>query len=70
MKKKDQIGTNAGIIWRRLEADLTDTKVPRLIKECRIKKDDFYMALGWLAREDKIKLIEIDESMYVFPVNT
>jgi len=53
--KKAQIGINAGIIWKTLDSDLTDTKINNVMKKSKLKKEDFYMALGWLAREHKIR---------------
>ena len=65
---KKQIGTNAGKIWNRLEkGELTDTKLSKIKKDCQLAESDFYLALGWLAREDKIKLIAEDKNVYVFP---
>jgi hypothetical protein len=56
--QKEQIGINAGIIWTTLDGGLTDTEINSVMKKCKLKKEDFYMALGWLARENKIKFIK------------
>jgi|GEM_PF-1415716 len=68
--KTNLIGLHAGKIWHQLERDLTDTRIPKLAKDCRLKRADFYLALGWLARENKIKIIEFDEIPYVFPLES
>ena len=48
--KKEQIGKNAGIIWKTVESSFNDTEINTVIKKSKLKKEDFYMALGWLAR--------------------
>jgi hypothetical protein len=49
----DEYGRNAGKIWEALNTDgcLTQTK---LIRNTKLKKDEFNSAIGWLARENKI----------------
>jgi len=51
----DNFGSNAGKIWNALNkhGPLNQNK---LIKTTGLKKEDFYTAVGWLAREDKICL--------------
>jgi hypothetical protein len=51
----DNFGLNAGKIWNALSkhGPLTQNK---LMKTTRLKKEDFYSAIGWLARENKICL--------------
>ena len=50
---KKEIGTNAGRIWEFLnikgEMPITEIK-----KKLKLKEFDLHIALGWLAREDKI----------------
>jgi hypothetical protein len=65
---KSKIGTNAGKIMKRLEGELTDTSTKNIKKECSMKDLDFYLALGWLAREDKIKFYHDNNSAYLFPI--
>jgi hypothetical protein len=55
--KKEQIGINAGIIWKILDSDITDTEIDKVMKKSKLNKEDFFMALGWLAREHKIKFL-------------
>jgi len=65
---KTQIGSNAGKIWNRLEkGELTNTKLSKIKKDCQLAEVDFFLALGWLAREDKIKFIDEEKNVYVFP---
>lgn len=63
---KTQIGTNAGKIWHILKSGgLTDTSIHIVKKVCKLNDFDFFMALGWLARENKIKFLE-GKSMYIY----
>ena len=50
---EEYYGANAGKIWKVLEkhGNLTENK---LIKNTRLCEEDFYAAIGWLARENKI----------------
>jgi hypothetical protein len=51
---KDRIGEIAGKIWTILgeKQNVDISKLPKILKE---KGETVYQALGWLAREDKIK---------------
>jgi hypothetical protein len=54
MKKNiEDFGLNAGKIWRVLENNGTLPQ-NRLIETTKLMAEDFYVAIGWLAREDKI----------------
>jgi len=51
---EEKVGTMAGQIWRALEGKggLTQKEIK---KEAKLKTDkDFYLALGWLLRENKV----------------
>jgi len=53
----DTIGCNAGLIWNALnEADALGIK--QLKKATKLKDKEMYLALGWLARENKILIAE------------
>jgi hypothetical protein len=49
----EEYGRNAGKIWKTLDkyGPLTETK---LMKTAKLNEDEFYAAIGWLARENKI----------------
>ena len=49
----DEFGRNAGKIWETLNANgpLSQT---RLLRNIKLKNDEFFSAVGWLARENKI----------------
>jgi hypothetical protein len=50
----DQFGWNAGKVWK-----ILNTKGPlkegTLLNSTKLKEDEFWAAVGWLAREDKIR---------------
>jgi hypothetical protein len=50
---KTRIGTNAGKIWRFLNQN-GESSIPELRNALSMKGSDVSMALGWLARENKI----------------
>jgi hypothetical protein len=62
---KNIIGTNAGIIWQYL-----DTKggcpTKELLKHLKMNEKEFYMALGWLTRENKIAFYEKEKIEFVY----
>lgn len=53
INKIEDFGLNAGKIWETLSyhGALTQT---HLIKKTKLRNDEFYAAVGWLARENKI----------------
>jgi len=50
-----QIGENAGLIWRILDNE-GDLHINNLISKLKINENEIYSAIGWLARENKIKI--------------
>lgn len=55
------IGNWAGAVWEVLNQKGALT-VKEIKKETKLREKDIYAALGWLAREDKLKFIELPES--------
>lgn len=51
-----KIGENAGRIWGALQEGALDLKA--LKKATKLKNEDLYLALGWLAREGKLTFEE------------
>ncbi len=53
INKMRDFGRNAGKVWDTLDVhgSLTQTN---LMKKTKLKDDEFYVAVGWLARENKI----------------
>lgn len=59
------IGNNAGIVWHVLDEN-GKMNVKALKKATKIKTDkDLYAALGWLAKEGKLTLEEVDSDLFV-----
>ncbi len=50
---KDQIGTNAGRIWHFLNEN-GESNISEIKKALSMKGSEVRMALGWLARENKV----------------
>jgi hypothetical protein len=49
----DKVGTNAGKVWKTL--DVHGSLIQNeLIETTRLKEEEVYAAIGWLARENKI----------------
>ena len=51
-----KIGENAGLIWNALQGGAPTLKA--LKKATKLKNDELYLALGWLAREGKVSFTE------------
>ena len=58
-----KIGENAGLIWQALQGGALTTKA--LAKATKLKVADMNMALGWLARENKIAFEENEAEVSV-----
>lgn len=54
-----KIGENAGLVWNALQGGALTTKAIK--KATKLKEADLNLALGWLARENKIAF-EISEA--------
>lgn len=55
----EKIGENAGKIWTALQGGALTTKA--LKKATKLKEAELNLALGWLAREDKLFFEEGEE---------
>ena len=53
-----KIGENAGLVWGALLNGAQGTKA--LKKATKLKNDELFLALGWLAREGKITFTEAE----------
>lgn len=58
----DEIGDCAGQVWRHLE-EHRDSTVEEMTKALKLKESVAWMALGWLAREDKIEIEQAGKSV-------
>jgi hypothetical protein len=58
------IGEMAGVVWSTLSKNGPMT-MAKLVKAVGEPRDDVMQALGWLAREDKIKIVEENRSRVI-----
>jgi len=58
-----KIGENAGAIWGALQNGALGLKA--LKKATKLKNEELYMALGWLAREGKVTFEEAEADVIV-----
>ncbi|MCL1936938.1 MAG: winged helix-turn-helix domain-containing protein [Candidatus Azobacteroides sp.] len=61
---KNDIGTNAGVIWHLL-ADNGALNIREIGEHTHWREACIFLALGWLARENKINFLEKDDAMYI-----
>ena len=54
------IGTWAGQVWNALNESVKGLK-----KATKLKEKELYAALGWLAREGKVSMYEVDADIEV-----
>ncbi len=59
-----RIGSAAGVIWRYLNAH-GDATIQRLKKETKLSDQVLLMAIGWLAREDKLGLTRAGSTLKI-----
>lgn len=58
---KAAIGTNAGIIWNLLNNNQR-WDIKQLCKKSGLTEKEVYIAIGWLARENKIEIERTEDS--------
>lgn len=61
-----RIGNAAGVIWRYLN-EHGDATIRQLRKETKLSDQVLLMALGWLAREDKLVLTRAGSTLKISP---
>jgi hypothetical protein len=59
----EKIGSNAGLVWSVLESKELNVKTVK--KTTKLSEKDLNLALGWLAREGKIKINEVEGEFFV-----
>lgn len=59
----EKIGINAGLVWATLEKGELNVKAVK--KATKLAEKDLNLALGWLAREGKIKFNEVEGEQFV-----
>ena len=60
----EKIGTNAGKVWTQLD-EAGRQNVKEVKKSTKLTEKDLYAAIGWLAREGKIRLEEVGKDLYI-----
>ncbi len=58
-----KIGENAGLVWGALQNGALGVKAIK--KATKLKNEDLYLALGWLAREGKLSFSETEADTIV-----
>ena len=58
-----KIGENAGAVWAALQNGALELKA--LKKATKLKNEELYLALGWLAREGKVTFTEGEAELVV-----
>ncbi|MDD2285856.1 MAG: winged helix-turn-helix domain-containing protein [Paludibacter sp.] len=61
--KKEEIGTNAGLVWQALQGGEQNVKAVK--KATKLTEKDLNLALGWLAREGKVNFNEVEKELFV-----
>ena len=62
--ENNQIGLNAGMVWRTLDASNSKMSINGLLAKTSLTEIDILMAIGWLAREGQIVIIRESGMMY------
>lgn len=62
--EKIKIGENAGIVWRTLE-ELGELSLFDLCRKSSLSFEDATLAVGWLAREDKISIHKVNDMLMI-----
>jgi len=60
----ETIGNNAGLIWNALN-DNKSMNLKDLKKVTKLKEKEAYLALGWLSREGKVSLEEVEKDVVI-----
>ena len=59
----NNIGENAGLVWSALQNGAQGIKAIK--KATKLKNEELYLALGWLAREGKLNFEEAEADTIV-----
>lgn len=61
---EELIGLNAGAVWTALSQQ-GEMSFKGVKKATKLKDKDLWAALGWLARESKIRIVEIEDEILI-----
>lgn len=62
--KKEEIGNNAGIVWHALISAHGKLSFKELLEKTGLLPTDMSYAIGWLAREHKIVVFQVQGEDY------
>ncbi|HBG40694.1 MAG TPA: hypothetical protein DDZ96_10780 [Porphyromonadaceae bacterium] len=60
----EKIGTNAGKVWTQLD-EVGRQNIKDVKKTTKLTDKDLYAAIGWLAREGKIFVEEVEKDVFI-----
>ena len=61
---REEIGLNAGLVWNALN-ESEGLTLKGLKKVTKLKDKQLYAALGWLSREDKVTIEDVEGDLLV-----
>jgi DNA-binding transcriptional ArsR family regulator len=64
MDMSEEIGNVAGEIWQLLK-ERSELSISGVVSEIKASQSTVYMALGWLAREDKLEFVKKSRGVFV-----
>jgi len=59
------IGEDAGKIWKHLDGNKTPQSAQKIRAAIKVSANRFNLALGWLAREDKVAIAGDEKNLTV-----
>ena len=62
--KKEEIGKNAGVVWRTLHDKESEMSFGALSEATRLSNTELAAAIGWLSRENKIIVKDTNNDFY------
>lgn len=61
---KEKAGENAGKIWSSL-SDTEGLTAKQIKKATKLVDKDLFLGLGWLLREDKVSIQEVEGELFI-----
>lgn len=61
---KEKAGENAGKIWTAL-SETEGMSAKEIKKATKLTDKDLYLGLGWLLREDKVAVEEMEKDLFI-----
>lgn len=59
---QEKAGTTAGVIYVALEAAVEGLTLKAIKKATKLTEKDFFLGIGWLLREDKVRVEETGDA--------